>query len=171
MKALVAITLLALAVPTFAGGGDVKADLQAKYDAMSAAFPRQDIKPFEDALASDYVLHVGTRNTDRAKALADFKKQMANMQNAKWIRTVTHVVKLKKGYSATVKSTFDGDFDMQGKMTHFWNSGVSVDTWMEDGATGWKMKESRLVRLDATLDGKPAGHFPEKMMGHKGTKN
>lgn len=160
MTALITLTLALVAAPHRA---DVKSDLQAKYDKLSAAFAARDIKPFDDALAKNFVLHVGQKNTSREAVLADFKRQMANMSNVKWVRTVTLVSQAKMGYSATVKSIFDGDFDAGGTTKHFWNSAVALDTWTKNSQTGeWKLSASRLVSLDAKIDGQPAGHFPPK---------
>jgi hypothetical protein len=150
------------ALALLAAAKDTKSDLQAKYDGFAAAFAKQDMSFFEANLAQDYILRVGQTTHDRAYVLKDFQKQSAMMKNAVWKRTVTRVVEKDHKATATVKSVFDGDFDMGGKTTHFWNSAVSVDTWMHMPSHQWQMVESRLISLDATLDGKPAGHFPPK---------
>jgi hypothetical protein len=140
---------------------DPKSELQAEYDVLSAAFAKRDPAPFETALAPDYVLHIGKRTRTRASVVADFRKQMANMSDVKWVRKVTNVSGSKGVFVATVKSVFDGDFAMGAKKSHFWNSAVSKDTWIQGPSKHWKLKSSSLTSLDAKVDGKPAGHFPE----------
>jgi hypothetical protein len=144
-----------------AWAADVKSDLQAKYNELASAFAKRDPAPYEALLAKDYVLHLGSQTRDRDYIMKDFKRQMGLMSNVKWVRKVTAVKAASGAYVATVKSVFEGDFDMSGKKSHFWNSGVSDDTWVQEGKA-WQLKSSNLVSLDAKIDGKPAGHFPAK---------
>ncbi len=168
MRHLLAFFFVVLLSQKHASTTGIREHLQAKYSELAAAFAKQDLNSYKKVLAKDYILHVGKQTKDRDAVLKDFKKQMANMKNVKWVRNVTRVTKSNGMTVATVKSVFNGDFNMGGKMTHFWNSAVSVDSWVETTSKHWELKGSKLVSLDAKLDGKPAGHFPSSGDKHSG---
>jgi hypothetical protein len=160
VRPLVILCAVALAASGVAQG-DAKTQLQARYNALAAAFAKGDIGLYAQTLAPEYELHMGPRTQKKDAILKDFKRQMANMKNSKWTRLVTKTTPKEGKVQVTVKSTFNGDFDAKGKMTHFYNEATSLDTWTKLGGK-WQLVESTLVSLDAKLDGKPAGHFPEK---------
>jgi hypothetical protein len=154
MNVLPFLLFLAPAAPA----PDVKATLQADYDLLSKAFAKADIKTFEKFLASDYRLVPpgNGKPWDRAKVLADFKRQMANMKGAKWSRHIDAVKANGSVYDVTVSGTFDGKFQMQdGKEHVFHLNSRSVDTWTLKPAA--QIKKSVIQKLDATIDGKKAG--------------
>jgi predicted SnoaL-like aldol condensation-catalyzing enzyme len=160
MRPLVILFAVALAASGLAQG-DVKSRLQTTYNALAAAFGKGDISLYDQTLAPEYELHVGPRTQKKDAILRDFKRQMANMKNSRWTRLVTKTTTKGDKVQVTVKSTFNGDVSMKGKTTHFYNEATSLDTWTMRGGK-WLLIESNLMSLDAKLDGKPAGHFPEK---------
>jgi len=153
---IVSASLAMLAV-AFARGGNLrganlKSTLQAKYDSLSSAFSRKDATVFDHVFSSKYVL-IGTngRKVDRKELLADYKRQMAQMSEISWSRTLDSVSVSGSTAIATVHGRFKG-FLTKPDGKHVFESVTSnKDTWTLQ-AGSWVLQKSVVLSLDATFD-------------------
>lgn len=157
MRTLLMLAALALSVASLAQSS-LKTSLQADYDALGKAFAKADLGVFDHYLAKDYwlVSPNGGPKWNRARVLADFKKQMANMKTPRWHRTIKSVQ--LKGQLAVVDvvGTFDGSFPEAGGTMHVFHlDSESIDTWQL--SPRHQLKSSQIKKLDAKIDGKPTG--------------
>jgi len=139
--------------------------VQSDYDRMSKAFAKNDLSVFEGIIAEDYVLTpTQGKDWDRTRALADFKRQMSRMKNAKWTRHIKKAHMDGDLIVVEVAGTFHGSFlpledsfpGEKKKMQVFDLKSSAIDSWDISGKAH-KLKKSKILKLDAKVDGKKMG--------------
>ncbi len=149
-----ALPRAARAKPGFAA--TVRTILTADYARFTQAFQKKDVAGIDTQMTVNYVaLGTDGKPTTRAQVLADFKGQMATLQNVTWKRTIRRM----NVFGKTADVIVDGDLvgtsrGKDGKPHKMERLATSNDTWIEITPTLWKLSRSRVLKVKTTVDGK-----------------
>ena len=144
--------MLAVAQSPSIKGASLKDALQAKYDSISTAFSRKDATAFDHVFGPKYVL-VGTsgKKIDRKELLADYKRQMSQLSDISWPRTLDNVSGSGTNATVTVHGHFKGTLTKPDGKHVFESTSVNKDTWTRQNGS-WVLQKSQVVSVDATFD-------------------
>lgn len=147
-----------LAMLAVAPGANMKSVLQAKYDAISGAFARKDGTVFDHLFAPKFVL-IGTtgRKTDRKQVLSDYDREMQQLSDISWARTLDNLSLSGLTATVTVRGKFRGTQVKPDGKHLFEAVTVDKDTWTRQSGS-WMLLKTQVISLDATYDGRKLMH-------------
>lgn len=140
------------------GAAPLKATLQKRYDAQSAAMARKDVKAYLSFFTSDYT-QISSKG-DKVTISELKAKVPALFSHAKKIQSSTKIRSLKQSAkTAIAKVVTTGKLvlaDNTGKEHVIGLTDESTDDWVLAGKE-WKLKRQHSTKTESTVDGKRVG--------------
>ena len=139
---------------------DAKTAIQSAYNKQSAAFNKKDVKSVFAVYAADYVAIAsrGSKNRTLAEMKLSMQMLFARGQNMNVKQTVQKMT--VKGSQAIVLSKQHMQFSLIDPRTstrHTTTSDANVEEiWVKTDKSGWLKKQTKVLSVVGTVDGKPA---------------